>query len=347
MGLCYTCVDQSTVEVIEQVRQASLTTPARRQACGMCMRVRRPLRLLPGERQSSAPAPDACCCAQCGRFNRFAEPGFNCIWCCVGAKPWHGPTARRRCQPAQVPRAGLQASVCCISYTAGCAGAQARQWRAACRCAYSSWMSAAKQKHSTTFAALAAPASVSLRRKWLGKTLTHCVPGQVFVNVVVSVQYQVGGRSRVPGLGGAGIGASTCVTSCSGFAHRSLCAVLQVKDNESLYPAFYKLTDSRSQITSCAPPASRMEPALSGVRMPPFLQPSVRWRLPHEVHMLQTSLTWCAQPCRRSCWTTSSRCAARARWSRQQRLCSIKLACSHPCIPVHVIQVKQLVTGAM
>ena len=27
---------------------------------------------------------------------------------------------------------------------------------------------------------------------------------------------------------------------------------LQVKDNESLYPAFYKLTDSRSQITSCA-----------------------------------------------------------------------------------------------
>ena len=28
--------------------------------------------------------------------------------------------------------------------------------------------------------------------------------------------------------------------------------LLQVKDNESLYPAFYKLTDSRSQITSCA-----------------------------------------------------------------------------------------------
>ncbi len=133
----------------------------------------------------------------------------------------------------------------------------------------------------------------------------------------------------------------------SEFAHRSLCAVLQVKDNESLYPAFYKLTDSRSQITSCAPPASHMEPALSGVRMPPFLQPSVRWRLPHEVHMLQTCLTWCAQPCRRSCWTTCSRCAARARWSRQKRLCSINRACSHPCIPVHVIQVKQLVTGAM
>lgn len=29
---------------------------------------------------------------------------------------------------------------------------------------------------------------------------------------------------------------------------------MQVKDNESLYPAFYKLTDSRSQITSCAAP---------------------------------------------------------------------------------------------
>ena len=24
---------------------------------------------------------------QCGRFSRFAEPGFNCIWCCVGAGP--------------------------------------------------------------------------------------------------------------------------------------------------------------------------------------------------------------------------------------------------------------------
>jgi len=47
-----------------------------------------------------------------------------------------------------------------------------------------------------------------------GQDSHHSAPGQVFVNVVVSVQYQVGGRSRVPGLGDAGIGASTCVTSC-------------------------------------------------------------------------------------------------------------------------------------
>ncbi|KAK9821108.1 hypothetical protein WJX81_006246 [Elliptochloris bilobata] len=98
MGLCYTCVDQSTVEVIEQ----------------------------------------------CGRFNRFAEPGFNCIWCCVGE---------------------------------------------------------------------AVAGSLSLRIQQLDVRCETKTLDNVFVNVVVSVQYQV-------------------------------------KDNESLYPAFYKLTDSRSQITS-------------------------------------------------------------------------------------------------
>ncbi len=128
-----------------------------------------------------------------------------------------------------------------------------------------------------------------------------------------------------------------CLTPCLCChicVRTSLCAVLQVKDNESLYPAFYKLTDSRSQITSCAPSALCTKPAC-GVCMPPFLQPSARSRLPPEVHVLQTSLTWCARPCRRSCWTTCSRCAAPARWCCRQRLYSAILHMREPCMPLH------------
>lgn len=91
------------------------------------------------------------------------------------------------------------------------------------------------------------------------------------MNVVVSVQYQVSHHHWSRSASGC-TAIACCSTAfvCSPFLGRLLLRVesmrpaepvcpaepvhasLQVKDNESLYPAFYKLTDSRSQITSCA-----------------------------------------------------------------------------------------------
>lgn len=86
MGLCYTCVDQSTVEVIEQVILENLHAHPGSTAAYLCAGFLG-LYEMQGMLQYAEKAHACALALQCGRFSRFAEPGFNCIWCCVGAGP--------------------------------------------------------------------------------------------------------------------------------------------------------------------------------------------------------------------------------------------------------------------
>ena len=96
---------------------------------------------------------------------------------------------------------------------------------------------------------------------------------QVFVNVVVSVQYQVripahGLVSRNP-LSMLPFVCSVCpsvqgVTFCRNTGGRSVCTLAGMSsqvERDNLYSAFYKLTDSSRQITSFVYDCSASRPS--------------------------------------------------------------------------------------